>query len=443
MPSIDRLNWKDLESSKEGFALVGVSVLDAEQEIRDAVLVVKGSKIDDCGPRAQLEKTLPPALRKIDARGWLVTPGLINAHTHCALSYLRSLGHGQKQMIESLFFKTETQLTEKLVESLCYSDLLTGLRAGVTCFVDHYYFHRGTARAIDHFGLRGVVSDTLLDLQGPFHGWEPWKQFQKSLENWSFSERVLPCVGPHSSSTTSPKMFQELSAFAKAQGLPLHYHLSQTRREWAYSQQNYGKSPVAHVASLGALGENTQVVHLLYHTPEDLRILKDSGTSVGFCPSSQIIYEQLAPIEDFVKEGLKWTLGTDCAASNDLADLHAEMKVAALFGVDRGVEQEGWAKAVFAAATRDAAECFKIPAGLLRPGRAADLVFRRLGLECMPADKLYETFLFSSNAQHVFGVMVDGRVLLWNREPTRLDQPQLTAAYQDAVHEIHQNLRNS
>jgi 5-methylthioadenosine/S-adenosylhomocysteine deaminase len=430
----------DLNSKHQVIAYIGASILDANAEIPDGIIVIKNSEISLCGPRKVIESKIPADALKIDCTGLLITPGLINAHTHCGLSYLRSLGHGQKQMIETLFFKTETKLNESLVESLCYSDLLTGLRSGVTCFVDHYYFHRGTARAIDQFGLRGVVSDTLLDLSGPFHGWEPWKKFQESLQNWNFSDRITPCIGPHASNTTSPKMFKELADFAKANQLPLHFHLSQTKHEWENSIKTYGKSPVAHAASLGALSPKSQAVHLLYVDDQDLKILKDTGTRVGFCPSSQIMYEKLAPIDRFIESGLHWTLGTDCAASNDLADLHAEMKVSALMALDRGVSQTGLAQSIFRSATVEAAECFGLKTGLLKDGYLADLVFHDLGLQALPAEKLYETFVFSLNSQQIRAVMVDGEFLLWNGEPTRLNLPPLTAAYRAAVTEMHKSM---
>ena len=430
-------NWQELNSAKRPLAFLGASILDADIEIQDGVLVVQKNKIILCGSRQEMESQIPADALKLDCRGLLISPGLINAHTHNALSYLRSLGHGRKQMIESLFFKTEVNLTEELVEALCYSDLLTGLRSGVTCFVDHYYFHRATARAIDHFGLRGVVSDTLLDVEGPFHGWEPWEAFKKSLDHWDFSDRVRPCVGPHASNTTSPKMFRELADFAKSNKLPIHFHLSQTKREWENSMKLYGKSPVAHVASLGALSPNSQAVHLLHVDDDDLKILADSGTRAGFCPSSQIMYEKLAPIERFVKAGVKWTLGTDCAASNDLADLHAEMKVASLFALDRGVPQENLSQSILKACTIEAAECFGIPTAQLKSGFLADLVFHDLGLQALPAQKLYETYVFNLNSQQIRSVMVDGQFLLWNQQSTKIKEAELTIAYNAAVEKIH------
>jgi 5-methylthioadenosine/S-adenosylhomocysteine deaminase len=425
---------------KTPIAFIGATLLDAQQEIRDGILVIHKNKIIDVGERKVVEARLPKDVLKVDARGYLLTPGLINGHTHCSLSYLRSLGHGQKQMIDTLFFKTEPELTEKIVEALCYSDLLTGLLSGVTTFVDHYYFHRGTARAIDTFGLRGVVSDTLLDIEGPFAGPEPFENFKKSLTQWNFSDRIVPCVGPHSSSTTSPALFRKCVELAYAEKLPIHFHLSQTQREWNFSQKTYGKSPVAQVASVGALGPQTLAVHLLHESDEDLRILKDSGATIAFCASSQIVYEKLAPIDRFVKAGIPWTIGTDAAPSNDLSDVQAEMKIAALFAIDRGVSQENLAREVFKAATLTPARCLGLATGLLEKGYLADLVFHELTIRAEPNERLYDTFVFSLNSQQVAAVMVDGRWRAWRGQALGLDLLQLSSAYREAVQEIHEKL---
>jgi 5-methylthioadenosine/S-adenosylhomocysteine deaminase len=406
--------------------------MDARGEKTHFTLVIEKNKIQEIFPSSIKNKKYKNATL-IDGSDFLITPGLWNGHNHSALSYLRSQGHGHKHMIEDLFFKTEPHLTEKLVEALALPDLITGLKSGTVGFVDHYYFHRGTARAIDSLGLRGFVSDTFLDNFGPFKGKKFFHDFKASIKKWNFSERVKPCVGPHATNTTSKSFFKELNDFARAENLKTHFHLSQTRSEFDTALKEHGKTPIQLADSIGALNENALAVHVIHAEGDDFKILQNSGVSIGFCPTSQIIFEKLAPIDLFLKHKIPLVVGTDDAASNDLADMHQEIKIAALLARDRGADTKNLAKKFFEASTRSVPRFFGIPSGLIEPGYFADLLFYPLTMESQPRQNIFESYVFSMNAGFLKASMIDGRFRLWNKEIIDLPQQDLEEKYQKAL----------
>ncbi len=433
--------FKKLNSRSKCVIFNNATVLDARGEKTKVSLGIENNKISFCTQRINKDHIKNKNVVHIDAKNYLITPGFWNGHGHLALSFLRSMGHGQKQMIESLFFKTEPLLNEKLVEALCASDLLTGLKTGTVGFVDHYYFHRGTAKAIDKLGLRGCVADTFLDEMGPFKGREPFENFKKSLGKWNFSDRIIPVVGPHATNTTSPKYFKELAEFARANKLKIHFHLSQTKSEFENSKKLWNCTPIEHLAKNKILGEDCLAVHVIHLGPNDLNILKSTGTAIGFCPTSQVIFEKLAPIESFLEKQLPILLGTDDAASNDLADMHAETKIAALISRHQGAATEGLAQRFFESATLATPRFFGIPSGLIEENYLADLLFYPMTIENSPRSHAFESFVFSMNANQLAASMIDGVWRLWNKKPLIEDTEELSHNYDKALRYLNNKIK--
>ncbi len=421
------------KSSNQTLVLQNVALLDWKKSLRNYFLAIRDKKIVYVSEESPSKKVAPKGTIFLDAKNFLLTPGFWNAHGHLGLSYLRSMGHGEKHMIEDLFFKTEVHLTESHVENLCLADILTGINSGTVGFVDHYYFHRATARAVDKFGLRGMIADTLLDLGGPFPGRKGLDSFKKSVENWDFSKRVIPVLGPHATNTTSIEYFKEIAAFARSHKLKIHFHLSQTKREFEDCKKQHGLTPIAYLHSHGILGPDCLVVHVIHLEENDYKILRDTGCTVGFCPSSQILFEKLAPIHKFIEYEIPFVIGTDDAASNDFADMHQETKLACLLARDRGASTGGIAQRFFKAATYEAPRFFGIQSGVFEVGAAADFAVYLLDAESYPREFPYESFIFSMNATKHRATMIDG---IWRRNPQgplKTGLPALSKRYVQSV----------
>jgi 5-methylthioadenosine/S-adenosylhomocysteine deaminase len=411
--------------------------------IPNGALVLKNQTIEDMGPSDAIEKRYDKTAYTLDGQGYWAMPGLVNAHTHVAMGFFRGLGQGRDHMIESFFFPAEKALTSELLEPLSYSYIYAGLRAGVTTFGDHYYFIEGVGKALDRFGVRGVIGETVADLGGAFPGREGWDRMQRLLDHWPYSDRITPAICPHAADTVSRDLLRELANFAKKNSLPLHMHLSQTQGERERVLAREGMSPVAYAASCGALSDRTQAVHLVSADKKDIATLVAHGATAGLSPASQILYERLAPIQDFMQQGLSLALGTDCAASNDDADVLAEMRLLSLLAKDRGAPSEGFeADRIFSIGTQGGAKALGLESkvGLLAPGYLADIVLLKEDLGTLPSQRPYVNLLFSMGSRQVRHVMVGGKWALWNGSAVQVSEQDLKGAYLAAVSEIHHRL---
>ncbi len=426
-------------------AITGLTIIpgDGKKPIVDGTLVIQGEKIVAIGESREILSSSEGTTIHLDGRGYWAIPGLVNAHTHVAMGFFRGLGQGRDQMIESFFFPAEKALSSELLEPLSFSYIYAGLRSGVTTFGDHYYHIEGVGKALDRFGVRGVVGETIADLGGAFPGLEGWQRMQGLLQRWPFSSKITPAICPHAADTVSPKLLKELSHFARKNALPLHMHLSQTTGERQRVMAREGVSPVQYAASCGALTDRTLAVHLVTADDKDIAILKSHGTTAGLSPASQILYERLAPIEAFMAQGMSLALGTDCAASNDDADMLSEMRLLSLLAKLRGSPSEAYeADAILDVGTVQGARVLGLGAqvGVLAPGMDADFVLLQEDLGSIPSPRPHINLLFSMGSKQVRHVMVAGQWVLWDRVPTKVHIAQLESDYLTAVREIHRRL---
>lgn len=418
----------------------GLTLLsDPSTIIADGAILVRDGQILDLGLSSDV-RARHPEHAVLDGSGYVAMPGLVNAHTHVAMGFFRGLGHGQEEMIEKFFFPAERSLTRDLLAPLSYSYIYAGLVSGVTCFGDHYYFSDGVAEAFERFGVRAVVGETVADLGGALPGRAGWERWRKLIDAWPYSSRITPAVAPHAVDTCSEALLSELAAYAVQKKLPLHMHLSQTRGEYTRVQQRAGCSPVEVAARCGALTENTLAVHLVTATASDIKILYEHGVTAVLCPASQIIYEYLAPIADLMASDIPLALATDSAASNDTADLFAEMRLLALLAKDRGVaEAERSPEKILRMTTVHPARALGLSdkIGSLAVGKAADIVFLSTDLSTEPAARLATNLIYSFSSRNVRHVMVDGRFVLYNGKTTLVNEEDLFAEYRAAVKEIY------
>jgi 5-methylthioadenosine/S-adenosylhomocysteine deaminase len=373
--------------------------------------------------------------------GFMAMPPLWNAHTHCALNFFRGLGHeapgnAEASMIEQVLFPAEKNLSPELVEPLSYAHIIEGLRSGVGYFADHYYYVTGVGRALERFGLKGYIGETVADLGGAKPGRDAWDRARNDMERWNFSSRIKPVVAPHAADTVSRPLLTELAKFARSQKIPLHMHLAQTEGEASRVRTRENLSPVELAYQCEALFERTLAVHMVEVNDQDLARIQETKATIGHCPVSQVIYHKLAPIELFRKKGIEIALGTDCGASNDSGNMMQEMKFAAILSRDRGSIMT--AKETLAAATTAPAKVFAGNAGLglLKKGNPADLNFIKLDFEFFPEHDLHAHFVFSAQQHNVRHQMIDGEWTMWNQTPTQPDLEELSIAYRDSCREI-------
>ncbi|MEY4631256.1 MAG: hypothetical protein RIQ81_1376 [Pseudomonadota bacterium] len=413
--------------------LAGSSVIEGD-------LVIAGNRVEDVVPDSH-KKASPQHTADvvIDGKGFIAMPGLINVHTHAAMGFFRGLGHGRTDMIETFLFPAEKALTPELLEPLSWSYLVACLRAGVTCVADHYYMIEGVGRALERLGMRGYIGETIADLGGAFPGWDSWTQARQMMDAWPFSDLVQPVVAPHAADTVSSKMLREAAAFARSRKLTLHMHLSQTSGEFQRVKNQDNMTPVQKAFTCEALFDRTLAVHMISARESDFAELRNTGATVVVCPASQMIYERLAPLEHIAATGVPWATATDCAASNDGADVLGECKVLGLMARDRKVAGDCFApENLHASVTTVPARALGMTGklGVIAPGSLADIVLIRDDMSMRPHGHEVQNLIYSAGASGVEHLMVDGKWRLWHRDLSGVDEGQLTMEFDRAVGEI-------
>lgn len=388
------------------------------------------------------KKNIDSGIKKFDCSHLMVCPGFINSHTHAVMGFFRDYGHGKPEMIENFLFPAEKALTPDLIEPLSYSYLIAALKTGTTLISDHYYMVEGVGMACEKIGLKAFLGETIADIGGAFPGQATYENAISQMKKWNFSDNIKPLMAPHATDTVSDDAAQKIVRYAEKHELPIHMHLSQTTGERRRTQSRTGLSPVKWAEKMGLLSKNTLAVHLISADTEDLDILLKTNSQAVICPSSQIIYETLAPISKIKESGIPVSVATDCAASNDRADLREEARFCAL--VEKltrspsspNIDHEAWVESI----TKTPASALGIgeSTGEIAAGKSADLSFFQKSIDTLPLSKPCENLLFSQSCANIKHVLINGRFVLYDGECTLIDEEKWKASYMEAVKEIRQ-----
>jgi cytosine/adenosine deaminase-related metal-dependent hydrolase len=267
----------------------------------------------------------------------LVTPALINAHTHLALGVMRGMNvevAAAGNMVEELFFGFESQLDAADVRAFARMGAYESLLHGVGLVWEHYYEAPAIVEAMRDVGLSAVVAPTLQDLAGP--GVSASDAQLQATEEIHRDARlreagIFAALGPHATDTVSAELWGRARQMSEAQGLPVHAHLAQSVEEYTRAWERHGCSPTEWLQRLGILDLEAGAVfaHLLYASAADLDRLDAGRHRPIFCPYSQLIFGFPAPVLEWEERGLPWAVATDCAANNDSMNVLKELRFVA------------------------------------------------------------------------------------------------------------------
>ncbi|MEM1415075.1 MAG: amidohydrolase family protein, partial [Myxococcota bacterium] len=264
----------------------------------------------------------------------LVTPALVDAHTHLALVALRGLTArlpARASVVEDLFYTVEAHLVPGDVRAFSRMGAYDALLGGTGLVWDHYYAGEEVAAACADVGLAAVVAPTLQDEGGP--GADAWEAQLEATEAIAGSAAlrargIVAAVGPHATDTVSDRLWERGVSLAERLGLPVHAHLAQSIEEQRRSLAAHGTTPAARVAARGWLERAPHVfAHALFADRAELRGLREATLVV--CPYSQLVFAHPARVDVWSDEGVGWVVGTDCAASNDSMSLRKELRLLA------------------------------------------------------------------------------------------------------------------
>jgi len=384
--------------------------------------------------------------RTIDARGGIILPGLVNVHTHAAMTCFRGLADDLPLMtwLNEHIFPAEAKLTPEKVYDGALLACAEMILSGATCFCDMYLFEGAVARAARDAGMRAVVGEVLYDFPSPGYGDidQGFAHTEDLIRRWKDDPLVTIAVEPHSPYLCSPDLLGRAAEIARTHGVPHVIHLSETRSEVAQIQERYGRRPVEHLAELGVLGPELLACHCVVLTESDIDLLRRHEVKVAHCPESNMkLASGIAPVPDLLKAGVCVGLGTDgCSSNNDL-DLFSEMDTAAklhkVATLDPTVLD---ARTVLRMSTAEGARALGLGdiTGVLAPGRQADLIVVDTDKPHMkPLHNPESQLVYSAGREDVTTSVINGRVVMADRELTTMD----VKAVMDRVIRIAEEIR--
>lgn len=406
----------------------------APRTLANAALEAVNGAITYVGP----QNGLPPQdvaasglVETIDADGMLLMPGMVNAHTHLAMTLLRGYADDMplKPWLEEKIWPVEAKLAGDDVYWGSMLGIVEMLRAGVTCFNDMYHFFQDGTRAAEEGGIRALPSGVLLGFVG-----DPLENLKRAVEfaEESKSALITPMLGPHAPYTCSDELLRAVRDAALEHGLPVHIHLSETQHEVDESLQTHGVTPVRHLADLGLFDARVTAAHCVHLTDDDIELLAEKRVGVVHCPGSNMkLASGFQPLPKLLAAGAQVGLGTDGAASNNNLDLLEEARLAALLHKGyTGDPTVVTAHQALRMATLGGAQAVGLDheIGTLEVGKRADCVLVSLReAHNQPLFDVESQMVYAAHSADVDTVVVDGEVLLKSGYLTRLDEEEVIA----------------
>lgn len=363
-----------------------------------------------------------PADRVIDGSRRAAIPGLINGHTHAAMTLMRGYADDMPLMpwLEQMIWPLEAKITEDDVYWGTKLACLEMIKSGTTTFIDMYHHFPAICRAADDMGIRGMLTHAGFDFSDHEKASEYKKRVKGYLESMrNYSGRIKMAMGPHAIYTVSSGLLKWIHDFARENDLRIQTHLSETKSEVEQAVKQFGMRPVNYLESIGFLSENLSLAHCVYLNDDELKILADHGCQIVHNPASnmKLASGQRFRFGSMKALGIPVCLGTDGTSSSNNLDMLEAMKLASLLGKVEWDDPTLWnAEETFASATSIAETLTGFKTGKIQEGYLADICLVNLDLpEMTPNFNLISNLVYSANGSCIDTVICDGNVLMENR----------------------------
>ncbi|AOW79368.1 5-methylthioadenosine/S-adenosylhomocysteine deaminase [Halodesulfurarchaeum formicicum] len=368
--------------------------------------------------------------RTLSAAGGLVMPGLVNAHTHAAMTLLR--GYADDKPLDAWLsediWPAESALEPADVRAGTELALLEMIRSGTTAFADMYFHMDEVVAAVERAGLRARLAHGIVtvgkDEEAATADLQEGIDFARRADGEA-KGRVQTAISPHSLTTVDESTLREAIQAARELGVPVHLHANETTEEVEPIVEERGVRPLAYGSELGLFDSQDFFAHGVHLDETELELLADRQPSVVHCPASNMkLASGMAPVEALLDAGVPLALGTDGAASNNDLDMFDEMRDAALLGKLAADDASAVpAEAVIEMATAGGARALDLPGGEVTPGAAADLIVVDFEAPRMtPVHDHVSHLVYAAQGSDVRHTVVDGEVLMRDREVQPLDE---------------------
>ena len=408
-----------------------VTMDEAMTVIEGGAVAVDDGVIVAVGPAGEINAAYR-ARESLDGTARVVLPGLVNGHSHAAMTLLRGVADDLALMdwLNNYIFPAEVEFVDAEfvrigTELACWEML----RGGTTTFVDMYYYPDTIADVVERCGMRALISATVIDQRSP-DAESAADSLEKGvgfIERWKGrSSRITPIFGPHANYTLDAGQLRKTREAALELGVPVSIHLSESPYEVQYSKETYGKTSIEMLDGIGFFEGPTIAAHVVWPTDDEIPILRDRRVGVIHNPTSNMkIASGISPVTKMLAAGVRVGLGTDGAASNNDLDMWEEMRLAALLQkVDRMDPEALPAASVLRMATSGGATAIGLgeTVGSLESGKRADLIQVEFDdVHHVPTFDVLSHLVYVTDEQDVAAVIVDGKILMQDGEFRSID----------------------
>jgi 5-methylthioadenosine/S-adenosylhomocysteine deaminase len=414
------------------------------EPLKDTDIHISNGIIRKIGLSATLQD--PPDAEEIDAAGCIVLPGIVNAHTHLAMTLFRGFSDDlplQRWLFEKIFPAEAAFLSPETVYWGALLGCLEMISSGTTCLADGYFFPDATADAIYRSGMKALIGQGVIDYPAP-GVIDPSRNVDAAasfIENrQGLSSRITPGLFCHNTVTCGTDTLKRAAEVSRRYGVPIQIHLSETASERAEIISRHHMKPVEYLESIGLLGTDLIAVHAVHIDEDEMLCLRQNGVNIVHTPESNMkLCSGIAPIQSYIAMGIPVVLGTDgCASNNDL-DMFREMDSAAKLGKVSTKDATGLnARTVMLMATAWGASAlgFGASTGTIEIGKCADLIIVDTNAPHLcPLYDPYSALVYAARGCDVRDVFINGKAVFRNRSFTDLDQAEITARIRHLVAE--------
>ncbi len=377
-----------------------------------------------------------------DMHSALVLPGLINTHTHAAMTLFRGIAEDVElqEWLSTYIFPREAKLTEEDVYIGSLVGFMEMIKNGITTFVDMYFFQDAVAQAAKDVGMRGIVARGLADVSG--HGAEKLEECENFISKHTDDPLIRGGVGPHALYTCSNAYFEKIVRLAHSTNSVLTYHLLESPSERDDYKKRTNVESTDFLDSINAFDERTIIAHGTHLNGKELNLISNRKATLSYSPISNAkLGNGIAPISEALLKGVNVTFGTDSAASNNSLNLFNEMKFGSL--IQRAHEENPTLmkmEEVFKMATSNAQKPLPFDVGEIKSGMLADIIVvdtKRLSL--MPEKYIKSHLIYSFDTSSIKKVMIGGK-WIYDGEFTNVDSCGVMKSFEKAVISIDSRL---
>ena len=397
-------------------------------------IVISNGIITDILPTLKAKLRYEPQ-QTVTLNNHALIPGLINLHTHAAMTLLRGFADDLPLMewLNDHIWPAERQhVNAQFVydgTKLACAEMIKG---GITCFNDMYFFPESGIEAVINSGMRAAIGIVVIDFPTAYASdTDDYLAKGMDLRDQYYQHPLISfCFAPHAPYTVSDEAFNRILTYAEQLNTPIHIHLHESLDEIRVNFESTGIRPIERLHQLGILGPAIIAVHMVHLTEQEIRLVQDYGCNIVHCPSSNLkLANGIAPIPSFLNHGINVGLGTDGAASNNRLDMFEEMRQAALLAkVTSGKADSLPAAQALRMATLNGANALGLGGkiGSLTIGKAADITAISFSdIDLAPCYNPISHLVYTASREHVSHVWINGKMLLQDGELTTINPLEL------------------